>query len=210
MIKPASALILVDLQNDFCEGGNLGVDGAHQIMPLANQLMNKFKLVVASKDWHPQDHVSFASNHSGKQVGDKISLNGGTQILWPDHCVQDTHGAEFHPDLNVAPIKKLFLKGTDKNIDSYSAFFDNRHARDTGLVDYLKQGGVTDVYIMGLTIEYCVMFTILDALNSGFNVYMIEDACCGVELEPGHIDQAMTEIGAAGANIIQSKDIISI
>src|SRR3990167_5139827 len=135
MIKNA-ALIMIDLQNDFCLGGSLAVPDGDRVIPLANELQKQFDLVIATKDWHPRDHTSFADNHSSQDVVDLITIDTLSQVLWPVHCVQETHGAEFHPALDTSRIKKIIYKGTDKNIDSYSAFFDNAHQRATGLADY--------------------------------------------------------------------------
>lgn len=202
------ALIMVDLQNDFCEGGHLAVPGGDEVIPLANQLQPYFELVVATIDWHPQDHMSFAVNHSGCRVGDIIIVDEIPQVLWPEHCVQHSKGAEFHPHLEVKKIKKIIHKGIDKKIDSYSAFFDNAHKRSTGLGEYLRSEQVEDVYIMGLATDYCVKYSTLDALHLGFNVYIIENACRGVELHPGDIAGAIEEICEAGAILIAVEDIL--
>lgn len=201
-----NALILVDLQNDFCEGGSLAVPGAQTVIELANQIQDYFDLIIATQDWHPKDHMSFASNHPEHSVGDAIVINGSTQILWPDHCVQASNGAKFHPQLHTEKFKKIFYKGTDKKIDSYSAFFDNGHLRDTGLSDYLQSENVKEVYIMGLATDYCVKYSVLDAAHLGFDVYLIEDGCCGVELHEGDIENALDEMRAAGVKIIQSNN----
>src|SRR5258708_5026703 len=155
------ALILVDLQNDFLPSGALPVPRGDAVIPLANQLQGAFKLVVATQDWHPANHRSFAANHPGKQPGDVIELRKIKQILWPVHCVQHTNGAEFHSSLRLNHVNKVFKKGTDTEIDSYSGFFDNGHLRATGLGDYLKEKKVTEVYILGLATDYCVKFTAL-------------------------------------------------
>jgi len=202
------ALILIDLQNDFCKGGSLAVPDGDLVIPIANQLQNYFDIIVATQDWHPHDHASFAVNHNGLQAGDVITLQGVQQVLWPAHCIQDTKGAEFHPDLNVHKVNKIFHKGTDKNIDSYSAFFDNAHLRATGLGDYLKDHHVQEVYIMGLATDYCVKYSALDAKALGFNVSVIEDACRGVELNEGDIAKALNEMRAAGIKLILTKDIV--
>lgn len=202
------ALIMVDLQNDFCTGGSLAVPGGEEVVSLANRLQPYFDLIVATQDWHPHDHMSFAINHSSLEVGDVIMVDDIPQVLWPAHCVQDSKGAQFHPELDVHRVKKIFHKGTDQKIDSYSAFFDNAHRRSTGLTDYLRSEGVTDVYIMGLATDYCVKFSSLDAIHQGFNVYIIHDACRGVELNSGDIEDAYDEMVAAGVKIIQAKDVI--
>lgn len=201
-------LIMVDLQNDFCQGGNLAVPGGKEVIPLANQLQSHFDLVVATQDWHPQDHMSFASNHLGHEIGDIVILDQLTQILWPDHCVQGSKGAEFHPQLDTHAIKKIFHKGMDKKIDSYSTFFDNAHRRATGLNDYLQAQEVKEIYIMGLATDYCVKYSVLDALQLGFKVFVIKDACRGVDLQPGDSTQAFTEMQNAGAKLIESSEIL--
>jgi nicotinamidase/pyrazinamidase len=195
---PQEALILVDLQNDFCPGGALAVPGGDQVMTIANELQKKFELVVATCDWHPKGHASFDSSHPGYQIGDVVDLNGVFQVLWPDHCVQGTKGSKFHPDLDQSNITQIFYKGTDPEIDSYSAFFDNAHLKATGLGDYLKNKGVKQVYIMGLATDYCVKFTCLDAIELGFETFFIEDGSRGVEFKPGDTAAAIDEMIAAG------------
>lgn len=207
-MKNKAALIMVDLQNDFCEGGSLAVKNANEIIPIANQLQKKFDTVIATKDWHPDDHMSFASNHPGHKVGDVIVVNGLEQILWPDHCVQDTQGAEFHPKLETSLINQIFFKGIDIAIDSYSAFFDNAHLRTTGLADYLLQRQIHDIYIMGLATDYCVRFTCMDAYHLGFNTHIIVDACKGVELNPGDVQSALDEMRNEGVVLVNSADIL--
>lgn len=207
-MEKKKALILVDLQNDFCAGGSLAVPEADRVIPIANELQAYFDLVVATQDWHPQDHMSFASNHLEYEIGDLIFVNGQTQILWPDHCVQNSKGAEFHPGLDRHKIHKVFQKGIDRQIDSYSAFYDNAHLRSTGLGEYLHSEGIKDVYIMGLATDYCVKFSTLDALHLGFDVHVIKDACCGVELMHGDTEQALADMRKAGAFLISAKDIV--
>lgn len=197
----------MDLQNDFCPGGNLAVAFGDEIIPLANHLQDQFELVIATQDWHPADHTSFASNHPGHQVGDVIDLNGMSQILWPDHCIQQTPGAAFHSQLNTEKVKKIFYKGIDKSVDSYSAFFDNAHLRETGLNDYLHDHDVTDVYLIGLATDYCVKYSALDAAQLGFNVYVIEDACRGVELMPGDTARAIQEMKNAGIYVVKVDEL---
>lgn len=204
---PKKALILVDLQNDFCPGGKLAVEKGDEVIAHANQLQNQFDLIIATQDWHPSDHKSFASSHANHSVGDLIELNGMPQILWPAHCVQHSSGAAFHPQLNTQKITKIFYKGSDKEIDSYSAFFDNAHLRATGLENYLHQQEVETVYIMGLATDYCVKFTALDAIQLQFHTYVIEDACRGVELKKGDTAAAFQEMQNAGVKLIKMKDL---
>jgi len=201
------AHILVDLQNDFVPGGALAVRDGDAVIPVANRIQPAFDLIVASRDWHPRDHGSFAANHPGKRVGDVIDLNGLPQILWPVHCVENTPGAEFVPGLDTSRIDRVFLKGTDRDIDSYSAFFDNGHRKSTGMGDYLKERGVRDVYVCGLATDYCVNFTALDALKLGFNVHLIEDASRGVNLKPDDSANALDGIHRAGGQIIPSESL---
>lgn len=200
---------MVDLQNDFCTGGNLAVPEGEKVIPIANLLQGHFDLVIATQDWHPQEHTSFASNHPDHSVGDVIEIERDTQILWPDHCIQNTRGSEFHPMLDTRKISKIFHKGIDKKIDSYSAFFDNAHLRSTGLNDYLREQGINDIFILGLATDYCIKYTTLDAIRLGFNVTVIADGCRGVDLKPGDVARACEEMAVAGVKFIQSKDIIS-
>src|SRR5262249_20571366 len=154
--------------NDFLPGGALAVPYGHTVIPIANQLQESFELVVATQDWHPPHHGSFAANHQGKKYFEQVELNGLPQTLWPAHCVQHTHGAALAPALNQQKITKVFQKGTDAGIDSYSGFFDNGHRKSTGLGEWLKEKGVKEVFVCGLATDYCVKFTALDAVQSGF------------------------------------------
>ena len=203
------ALIIVDMQNDFVEGGALAVTGGKELVPLINKLQPRFDLVVATQDWHPANHGSFAANHPGRKVGEVIQLGGLPQILWPVHCVQDTPGADFVPGLDRSRWATVFQKGTDPDVDSYSGFFDNGHRHATGLGDFLKIRGVTNVYILGLATDYCVKFTALDARQLGFNTFLIEDGCRGVELSPGDIQRAVEEMKAAGVAITTSGQVLN-
>jgi nicotinamidase/pyrazinamidase len=202
------ALILVDIQNDFIPGGALAVTEGDRVVPIANRVQGAFDLVVATQDWHPANHGSFASQHPGKKPGDVIDLNGIAQVLWPDHCVQGSKGAEFHPRLDTTRFAKSFQKGVDPEIDSYSGFFDNGHRRGTGLAEYLRSRNITDVYIAGLATDYCVKFTSLDARTLGLNVFVIEDGCRGVNLQPGDSATALDHMRAAGVNIVTSDDLV--
>ena len=166
------ALIVVDIQNDFIPGGALAVPGGDEVVPLVNRLQARFESIVATRDWHPPDHGSFAANHPGKRVGDLIELGGLEQTLWPVHCVQNTPGADFAPGLNRDRWTKVVVKGTDADIDSYSGFYDNGHRRATGLGDFLKQRGVSAVFVAGLATDYCVKFTALDARALGFATFL--------------------------------------
>jgi nicotinamidase/pyrazinamidase len=201
------ALILVDLQNDFLPGGALAVREGDQVVPIANHLISKFACVVATQDWHPRNHGSFAANHPGKAVGEFISLGGLPQILWPAHAVQGTSGAAFAPGLETGKITRVFPKGTDPEIDSYSGFFDNGHRRETGLGAFLKDAGVSEVTILGLATDYCVKFTALDARSLGFTVHLVVDACRGVDLNPGDVERALADMRAAGVKLVQSSEV---
>lgn len=201
-----NALILVDLQNDFLPGGALAVPQGDRVIPLANQLAARFPLVVATQDWHPASHGSFAAQHPGRRPGETIDLAGLPQVLWPVHCVQHTPGAAFAAALDTSRITRLFPKGTDPTIDSYSGFFDNGHRKATGLGDYLRSQGVTDVTVLGLATDYCVKFTALDARRLGFGVTLVIDACRGVELAPGDCARAIDEMRTAGVRIVESAD----
>jgi nicotinamidase/pyrazinamidase len=202
-----SVLILVDLQNDFLPGGALAVPHADEVIPLADELQRRFDLVVATKDWHPPDHGSFAANHKGKKPGDRIILDGIEQILWPVHCVQNTQGAEFASSFDTSRIAHVFHKGTERNIDSYSTFFDNAHRRHTGLAHYLEKRSIKEIYLMGLALDYCVKYSALDARQLGLTTYVILDGCRGIELEPGDIDRALEEMKRAGAILLKSSDL---
>jgi len=201
------ALLLVDLQNDFLPGGALAVPHGDEVIEIANRLQPQFELVVATQDWHPANHDSFAAKHPGKRPGEEILLNGCRQVLWPVHCVQGTPGAELAPALEKRLIRKTFAKGVDSQIDSYSAFFDNAHLRSTGLGEYLREQGVDEVYILGLATDYCVKATALDAVELGFKTYLIEDACRGVNLTVRDVERAIDEMRAAGVGVIRSDEL---
>jgi nicotinamidase/pyrazinamidase len=195
------ALILVDIQNDFLPGGTLAVSCGNEVVPVANELMPSYDLVFATQDWHPAEHLSFARMHPGKQPGEVIDLHGLPQVLWPEHCVQGTRGAEFAPGLNRAGIRHVVQKGTDPAVDSYSGFFDNARRRATGLEDLLRKAHVTEVHVMGLATDYCVRATALDAVDLGFRTVLITRGCRGVELRQGDCERAIEEMRAAGVEI---------
>lgn len=176
-------LIIVDPQNDFMPGGSLPVPGGDEIIPIINKLQEKFDLVIVSQDWHPKGHASFASSHNGRNEFETIDLHGTPQVMWPDHCIQNTGGAEFHKDLQTAKIEAIFRKGTSLEIDSYSAFYDNRHLKSTGLSGYLKEKNAKDLYFCGLAAEICVYFTAKDAIKEGFKATIIEDATRALNAE---------------------------
>ncbi len=201
------ALILVDLQNDFCPGGALQVARGDETIPIANRLQRHFDVVVATQDWHPPDHQSFAANHPGKQPYDVIELDGLPQVLWPMHCVQDGRGAEFHPVLDRRKLTKVFRKGTDPAIDSYSGFHDNGHRKSTGMGEWLRARGVQHIYVLGLATDYCVKFTALDGIADGFEVTLVADACRAVDLQPGDGDRAIEEMRDRGVVICTTGDL---
>jgi nicotinamidase/pyrazinamidase len=202
------ALILVDIQNDFCPGGALAVRDGDAVVAVANRLMPRFATVLATQDWHPPNHGSFAANHPGRAAFSLGELQGRPQVLWPVHCVQDTPGARFHPELDLPRITAVFPKGTDWQIDSYSGFFDNGGTHDTGLQAYLRQHGVTELVILGLATDYCVKATALDALALGFATVVIRDGCRSVDITPGDGERAFGEIVQAGGKILDSHEVL--
>ena len=199
------ALILIDLQNDFMPGGALAVPGGDAVVAVANRLARRFEHVIATQDWHPADHLSFASQHPGKSPGDIVDLDGLPQTLWPDHCVQETAGAELRRGLDVGRIDTVIRKGGDRLLDSYSAFFDNAHRRATGLHEHLRGAAIDEVYLTGLATDYCVKFSALDAVGLGLRVRVIREGCRGIGLESGA--RAWAEMAAAGVDVI-SQDAL--
>ena len=197
------ALIVVDVQNDFLPGGNLQVPQGDEVVPFINEKMPEFQLVVATQDWHPADHGSFASQHSGKNPGEIIELNGLDQILWPDHCVQESPGASFASAINVAHFDHVIRKGMDPEVDSYSAFFDNGHKVDTGLNDLLKEKNVDTIYLAGLAADVCVKFTALDGASLGYETYLYKAGTRAVNLNEGDFEKALKEMRDAGVGIIE-------
>ena len=198
-------LIIVDAQIDFMPGGALEVKQGDKIIPVINEILPQFELVVATQDWHPKDHKSFAVNHPGKKKFEVIDLHGLEQKLWPPHCVQGTKGADLHPDLNIKPIEAIFRKGMDREIDSYSGFYDNGHKKITGLSGYLRERGAVDLYFCGLAADICVYFTLLDALKEGFKATLIEDAA--VPLLPEEFDKVREDIITKGGRITHSQEV---
>lgn len=178
-----NCLIVIDVQNDFCAGGSLEVPSGSEIVPEINVLMNQFTHVIMTQDWHPADHLSFASQHASKQPFETAQMPYGAQTLWPDHCMQGTRGAEFHPDLAWTKAELIIRKGFRKEIDSYSAFFENDHKTPTGLAGYLKERGIQNVTLAGLALDFCVGFSALDAVQLGFNATVISSACRAIDLD---------------------------
>lgn len=205
------ALILVDIQNDFLSGGALAVAEGDLVVPIANRLTAKkgthFDLVVATQDWHPAGHGSFASNNPGTKPGELGALAGLPQVMWPNHCVQGTGGAQFAAGLDRQPLDQIIQKGTDPSIDSYSGFFDNGHRKATGLDDFLKKNAVTEVTVMGLATDYCVKFTALDAISLGYKTSLVTDGCRAVNLHPDDAIKSIEEMKKAGVQILTSKEI---
>lgn len=206
---PERCLVMVDIQNDFCPGGSLAVAEGDAVVPVANRLQPAFDLVVATQDWHPPDHASFAANHEGRQPFEVIEWRGMDQVLWPVHCVQDSEGAAFVPDLDLTRVDQVFRKGDDREIDSYSGFFDNGHEKATGLGDYLKDQGVREVYLVGIATDVCVKFTALDSRKLGFETYLVLDGCRGVDMNEGDVDRAVDEMRAAGVHVTDSGAVLA-
>jgi nicotinamidase/pyrazinamidase len=194
------ALVVIDLQNDFCPGGALAVAGGDEIVPIVNSLIEQFDHVVMTQDWHPAGHSSFASSHPGKQPFETVEMPYGTQTLWPDHCIQGTHGAMFHSDLKWDKAQIVIRKGFRSAIDSYSAFYENDHATPTGLGGYLKERGIGKVTLCGLATDFCVAFSAIDARKHGLDVSVRLDACRGIDLG-GSMDAMMGQMRAAGVKV---------
>lgn len=197
------ALIVIDVQNDFCPGGALAVNEGDQVVPLINRLIQRFDHVVLTQDWHPAGHSSFASRHAGKQPFETIAMPYGEQTLWPDHCVQGTHGAEFHDDLEWTKAELVIRKGFRREIDSYSAFFENDHKTPTGLSGYLRERGITRVTLAGLATDYCVAYSALDARKQGFEATVLLDACRGIDLG-GSMAAMEKKMREAGVTLAQT------
>lgn len=206
-MKKHDVLIVVDVQNDFCPGGALEVKGGDLVVPVVNRIMDRFYRVVATQDWHPGDHVSFASNHPGKKSFEQIRIGDIMQTLWPDHCVPGTKGAAFHEDLNADRLDLVVRKGTNPQVDSYSAFLENDKVTRTGLDGYLKSVKATGVFLAGLATDYCVFFSAMDAASFGFNTAVIIDACRGIDVPENNIDVSIKAMKKKGVNIITSDDL---
>jgi nicotinamidase/pyrazinamidase len=196
----ASCLIIVDVQNDFCPGGALAVPKGDEVVPVINRLAARFENVVLTQDWHPRGHASFASSHPGKKPFETIELPYGTQVLWPDHCVQGTAGAAFHPGLQTEKAQMVVRKGFHRTVDSYSGFLEADRSTTTGLAGYLKERGLRELFICGLATDFCVAWTALDARATGFEVTLYEDACRAIDLD-GSLARARSELIAAGVRL---------
>jgi nicotinamidase/pyrazinamidase len=199
-------LIIVDVQNDFLQGGRLEVPHSNLIVPVINRIQNCFDLKVATQDWHPKNHKSFASNHPGRKPFESIFHNGVQQTLWPDHCIQGSEGAAFHPDLETDNISAIFRKGMNPEIDSYSGFYDNSKQLSTGLSGYLKEKGTREIHFCGLAADICVYYTILDSIQQGFSATLIEDASC--PLFHDKFDDIKCELAKLGVHIIMSRELL--
>ncbi|EJM22475.1 bifunctional nicotinamidase/pyrazinamidase [Pseudomonas sp. GM25] len=206
-ISPRTALLVIDVQNDFIPGGQLAVPEGDLIVPLINRLAGQFKQVVIAQDWHPAGHASFASSHPGRQPYDVIQLPYGEQTLWPDHCIQGSRGAEFHSGLDLPHAQLIIRKGCNPDIDSYSAFLEADRVTTTGLAGYLKERGIDTVYMVGLALDFCVMFSALDARAAGFNAFVVLDACRAIDLN-GSLATAIERMQVAGVGLIQSTEIL--
>jgi nicotinamidase/pyrazinamidase len=190
-------LVVVDIQNDFCPGGSLSVPRGHEVVPVINRLAERCPHVVLTQDWHTSDHLSFASSHPSKKPYDTIIVDYGQQILWPDHCVRATHGAEFHKDLHIPHAALVLRKGIHREIDSYSTFYENDRKTPTGLVGYLRERGFTRVFLAGLAFDFCVRYSAEDAKRGGFEVAVVEDACRGIDVD-GSMDSARESLRRLG------------
>ncbi|MGB7978962.1 MAG: bifunctional nicotinamidase/pyrazinamidase [Chlamydiales bacterium] len=199
-------LIITDVQRDFLPGGTLAIPGSDAIIPVINQILPKFEHVFATLDWHPPHHVSFASIHN-KKAGEVIQVGDRVQILWPVHCVQNTHGASMAPGLHKDQIEAVFHKGTDPKVDSYSTFFDNARKRSTGLANHLRKQGLNDLYFVGLATDYCILYSVLDSLELGFRTWVVRDACRAINLKVGDEERAFKAMQIKGAQVILSSEI---
>jgi nicotinamidase/pyrazinamidase len=205
-VRPTDALLVVDVQNDFCPGGALAVAEGDRVVPVINRLAPRFRNVLLTQDWHPRGHVSFASSHPGRKPYETITLPYGPQVLWPDHCVPGTSGAEFHPALDTRPAALIVRKGHDPAIDSYSALFENDHRTRTGLAGYLRERGLRRLFLTGLATDFCVLYSALDARREGFEAHVVEDAVRGIDLD-GSLARAWQAMEQAGVGRLRADDL---
>ena len=205
--KDCSALVIVDVQNDFCPGGALAIPDGDKVVPIINAVTGRFNMVIATQDWHPADHLSFASQHPGREIMETVKVEGIDQVLWPDHCIQGTAGADFVSNLNTHYFTLILRKGTNPKLDSYSGFFENDRKTHTGLEFYLKCLGFSAVYLCGLATDSCVLFSALDAVRAGFKTYLIGDACRGVDIPEGNEKASIEKMEESGVLISKSKDL---
>lgn len=206
--QDTDALVVIDAQNDFCPGGALEVTNGDEVVAPINNLIDRFKHVLLTQDWHPAEHISFASMHEGQNPFETIELDYGIQVLWPNHCVHGTSGAEFHADLNVDAAELVIRKGYRQTIDSYSALYENDHSTPTGLAGYLRDRGFKRLFMVGLATDYCVAYSALDGRRENFEVFVIEDACRGIDLE-GSVDAAWQQMTDAGVQRINAATLSS-
>lgn len=206
-MNETSVLLLIDIQNDFCPGGALAVTDGDAVVPVANRLMPLFSHVIATRDWHPHGHISFASAHPGAKPLETVTVPYGEQVLWPDHCVPGTAGAEFHPGLDASRLDLILHKGARKELDSYSAFFENDRTTPTGLAGYLSGLGVSTVFLAGLATDYCVFASAIDARELGLSVVLVEDACRGVDFPAGNVTSALSRMRERGVSIVTSDEL---
>lgn len=202
MMPVHAALIIVDVQNDFCPGGSLAVEDGDAVVRIINEQAKHFSRVIATQDWHPEGHISFASSHPGCRQFDTVDAKGITQVLWPDHCIAGTAGARLHPALHQDRISLMLRKGTKQHLDSYSAFFENDHVTPTGLHGYLQELGIQEIFFSGLATDVCVYFSVMDALKLGYRSHLLVDACRGVDVPAGSCDLRLQEMADAGCRML--------
>lgn len=201
-------LIIIDIQNDFMPGGSLEVPEGDKIIPVINYIQDGFELVIATQDWHPENHISFASNHVSKKPFERIEWQESEQVLWPDHCIQNEKGAEFHPSLDMKNIEAIFRKGMDPEIDSYSGFYDNGHKKNTGLAGYLRERNADELYFCGVAADVCVQYSIKDALGEGFSVVLIEDATKPINTV--EFENVKADLAKKGCSIVNSSYVLHL
>lgn len=207
-LEGVAALLVIDVQNDFCPGGSLAVSKGDEVVPVVNRLMPLFPIVVATQDWHPRDHVSFASNHPGAKPFAVVEHEGISQTLWPDHCIPGTIGAELHLGLEVVNVDLILRKGRRRELDSYSAFFENDRRTPTGLAGYLRERGVHRVYLSGLATDVCVYYSACDALRLGLSAVLVEDAARGIDIPAGSLSARLSEMREAGVELVHAADLV--
>ena len=208
MINKKNALLVVDVQNDFCPGGALAIQAGDNVIPVINQIQPIFDTIIATRDWHPSNHVSFAVTHPGKNVYDVIDINGISQVLWPPHCVSGSMGAAFHPDLETDRFKLILHKGMNSALDSYSVFLENDKKTPTGLDGFLRSLEITRIFLSGLATDYCVFYSAMDAISFGFETCVVIDACCGVDIPERNIEKAIRLMKSSGIKIISSLELL--
>ena len=201
-----TALVLIDIQNDFCPGGALAVDQGDEIVEISNKIQEQFKIKIITQDWHPKTHKSFASNHEGKEPLSTVEMFYGQQVLWPNHCIQGTEGSKFHSKLITDSADLIIRKGFRPEIDSYSAFFENDQKTPTGLDGYLKSRGVNKIYLCGLALDFCVYFSAIDGAELGYNVNVIQDACRAIDLD-GSLEKSLNDMKSKGVKFLSTSDL---